>query len=101
MNKDKNKKQIGSMDYRKALNEAKFEGNKQGRPSKINKINLTLLCDYLEKGLPIQDACMSVGIHPKTFRRWTLLGMQEEEQVYINFYYLTNRAMSKYKGRII
>ena len=39
MNKDKNKKQVGSMDYRKALNEAKFEGNKQGRPSKINKIN--------------------------------------------------------------
>ena len=101
MNKDKNKKQVGSMDYRKALNEAKFEGNKQGRPSKINQINLNLLCDYLEKGLPIQSACMSVGIHPKTFRRWTLLGMQEEEQVYINFYYLTNRAMSKYKGRLI
>ena len=38
MNKDKNKKQVGSMDYRKALNEAKFEGNKQGRPSKINNI---------------------------------------------------------------
>ena len=101
MNKDKNKKQIGSMDYRKALDEAKFEANKQGRPSKINKIDLNLLCDFLEKGLPIQDACMSVGIHPKTFRRWTLLGMQEEEQVYINFYYLTNRAMSKYKGRLI
>ena len=65
MNKDKNKKQVGSMDYRKALNEAKFEGNKQGRPSKINQINLNLLCDYLEKGLPIQDACMKVGIHPK------------------------------------
>ena len=69
MNKDKNKKQVGSMDYRKALDEAQFEANKQGRPSKINKINLNLLCDYLEKGLPIQDACMSVGIHPKTFRR--------------------------------
>ena len=30
MNKDKNKKQIGSMDYRKALDEAQFEANKQG-----------------------------------------------------------------------
>ena len=29
MNKDKNKKQVGSMDYRKALNEEQFEGNKQ------------------------------------------------------------------------
>ena len=27
--------------------------------------------------------------------------MQEEEEVYINFYYLTNWAMSKYKSRLI
>ena len=74
---------------------------KKGRPSKITEVDIELLCEFLEKGAPIPDACMRVGISPKTFRRWTLLGMEDEEQVFINFYYQTNRAMSKYKGKLI
>ena len=72
-----------------------------GRPSKINEVDIDKLCEFLEQGAPLPDACMRVGISPKTFRRWTLLGMEDEEQVFINFYYQTNRAMSKYKGQLI
>ena len=50
-----------------------------GRPSKVNEVDLDLLCSELEQGSTIKLACARVGISERTYSRWRLLGLQDEE----------------------
>jgi len=72
-----------------------------GRPTKVSEVNLEILCEFLEKGSTIEDACMRVNISPRTYQRWRLLGMQEEDPVYTKFYFITERARAKYRTKLL
>ena len=65
-----------------------------GRPSKVNEVDLDLLCSELEQGSTIKLACARVGISERTYSRWRLLGLQDEEP-FIIFYQRTELARAK------
>ena len=64
-----------------------------GRPNSIGDIDINLLCDLLSSGNTIAHSCMEVGISVRTFNRWRSLGQDiEEEEVFQEFYFRTERA---------
>jgi len=67
-----------------------------GRPNSIGDIDINLLCDLLSSGNTIAHSCMEVGISVRTFNRWRSLGQDiEEEEVFQEFYFRTERARMK------
>ncbi len=69
--------------------------NQTGRPSKIGDTDIDKLCEFISTGTTVSDACNRVGISTRTYHRWRLLGMQGEDEVFINFYYKVEQARAK------
>ena len=63
------------------------------RPTNIEEVDIDLLCNLLSQGVTIESACAQVGISRKTYNRWRTAGQElEEQQVFQDFYFLTERA---------
>lgn len=73
---------------------SEIEIEQVGRPSKVNEVDLDLLCSELEQGSTIKLACARVGISERTYSRWRLLGLQDEEP-FVVFYQRTELARAK------
>jgi hypothetical protein len=73
---------------------SEIEIEQVGRPSKVNEVDLDVLCSELQQGSTIKLACARVGISERTYSRWRLLGMQDEEP-FIIFYQRTELARAK------
>jgi len=72
-----------------------------GRPRKIGQVDLDLLCQLLEEGATIPIACARVGISERTYYRWRLLGLQEEDEVFVNFLMRVDLARSKFQRDLL
>jgi len=61
--------------------------------TRIEEFDLEHLCKLLATGHTVNSACIEVGISVRTFNRWRSLGQDiEEEEVFQEFYFRTERA---------
>lgn len=72
-----------------------------GRKTKLTAETLEELCQNIEHGLPIQQACRRVGIVKQTYYNWRRRGQQDPDSIYGQFFERLETAEAECQHRAL